>query len=332
MNQTVRNLIASWILLGLCFCHAAAGQELKILTNHLGYEPHQPKRAVVLGRATDDVTRFKLLNAEKKEVFAGDTVKVGPVDQWRDWVFWTIDFSPLDQQGNFTIECDTNRGVVRSFPFAIQNDLLERNTLSNVIYYFKLQRNSGQRDKADFHLRFEDSTDSSKRLDLHGGWADATGDYGKHLSHLSFSTYFNPQHIPLTTWIMFKCNAELNHRGGDNFRLYKQRLLDEALYGADYLCRSRSAGGSFFRSVDDPGGNDPEKRFVAKDGSGGIIKKTKNPNPLQTGDLSTISKNFDYEIGFRAGGAMSIAALCWPARKKSRANTRATNICKPCAR
>ena len=318
MTIFAHKLIANCVIGGfyLLLCAAAMGQELKILTNHIGYEPHESKHAVVLGYASDIVTDFKILDGDKKEVFSGTATKVGPVDQWRNWIFWTLDFSPLEQEGNYIVQCDTIHGPVRSFPFMIQNELLERNTLSNTIYYFKLQRNSGQRERADYHLQFEDSADSSKTCDLHGGWADATGDYGKHLSHLSFSTYFNPQHIPLTTWVLFKCNAELNRRGSDNFRLYKQRLIDEALFGADYLCRSKTPGGSFFRSVDDPGGNDPEKRFVAKDGSGGIIKKTKNPNPLQAGDLSGISPYFDYEIGFRAGGAMSIAALALASTQK----------------
>ena len=77
---------------------------------------------------------------------------------------------------------------MRSFPFQIERDLLEKNTLSSVIYYFKGQRCSGLLDQADHNLKFEDSTNTA---DVHGGWFDATGDYGKHLSHLSFSTYFN---------------------------------------------------------------------------------------------------------------------------------------------
>jgi len=49
-------------------------------------------------------------------------------------------------------------------------------------------------------------------LDLHGGWYDATGDYGKHLSHLSFSNYFNPQQISLTAWSLFKTYELLSAR------------------------------------------------------------------------------------------------------------------------
>ena len=65
-------------------------------------------------------------------------------------------------------------------------------------------------DKADRHLPFDGKKTGT--VDAHGGWWDATGDYGKHLSHLSFSTYFNPQQIPLVVYSFFKSNELLNAR------------------------------------------------------------------------------------------------------------------------
>ena len=69
-------------------------------------------------------------------------------------------------------------------------------------------------------------------VDAHGGWYDATGDYGKHLSHLSFSTYFNPQQIPLAVLNLFKSYDELHARHDQNFAQYERRLLDEGFWGA----------------------------------------------------------------------------------------------------
>ena len=66
--------------------------------------------------------------------------------------------------------------------------------MSDVIYYFKEERSAGRCDKADRHLKFDGN--KAGTVDAHGGRWDATGDYGKHFSHLSFSTYFNPQQIP----------------------------------------------------------------------------------------------------------------------------------------
>jgi hypothetical protein len=196
---------------------------------------------------------------------------------------------------------------VKTFPFLIQPDLLERNTLSNVLYYFKGQRSSGQLDKADHNLKFQNSDNAA---DVHGGWFDATGDYGKHLSHLSFSTFFNPQQIPMTDWSLFKTYQELTRRNDQNFRQYKRRLLDEALYGADYLVRVKNPNGSFYRSVSAPGGEKaPKDRRIATEGEGFAIKTlaTKDRSPLE--ELKKINSQFPYEVGYRNGGGIAIAAL-----------------------
>jgi len=293
----------------LLVCRFSLAQGIKILTNHVGYETNGPKQAVILGHPNDTVTSCVLLDAQTgRPVITARPVKVGPVDQWHDWIFWTFDFTPVKSAGVYVIDCSTSQGDVRSPPFPVQQKLLERATLSDVVYFFKDQRIVGQTDKADRHLQFEGSADPNKRMDLHGGWADATGDSGIHLSHLNFSTYFNPQHGPLTTWALYQCYDLLRAQHNEQFHPLAKRMLDEAIYGADYLARCKNATGSFFRSVDDNGENLAD-RFVAKDGSGGIIKKTKNPNPLQSGDMSKISDEFLYEVGFRCGGAMTIAAL-----------------------
>jgi Glycosyl hydrolase family 9/Cellulase N-terminal ig-like domain len=306
--------IGKYAVLGLLlFCNFALGQDMKILINQIGYEQNAPKRAIVLGHKGDQVTTFKVIdNQSTGEVLSGNAVEVGPVDQWKDWNFWTIDFSQLRTEGTFLLECQANRGPIRSFPFLIQNDLLERNTISNVIYYFKGQRCSGLLDKADHNLKFEDSP-TAATADLHGGWYDATGDYGKHLSHLSFSIYFNPQQIPFTDWTLFKTYELLKARDTSpdkNFRQYKRRLLDEALFGANYLVRSKNPKGSFFRSVDGPGGEKaPEDRRVSKEVKGFAVHAVVTNNPLRVADITQISSTFDYEIGFRNGGGMAIAAL-----------------------
>src|SRR6185312_1128069 len=136
-------------------------QNIKILINHLGYETDAPKRAVILGHAGDDITAFKVLDAQSgREMFSGNTPKIGPVDHWKDWVFWTADFSGMNTEGTFVIECATSKGAARSFPFKVERDLLEKNTLFDVVAWFKWQRSSGLLDKADRHLQFDGSTNT----------------------------------------------------------------------------------------------------------------------------------------------------------------------------
>jgi hypothetical protein len=68
-------------------------------------------------------------------------------------VFWTADFSSWQEPGHHSLHVNTGNSDVSSCDFEIDQDLLERKTLSNVVYYFKGQRASGLMDKADRHLK-----------------------------------------------------------------------------------------------------------------------------------------------------------------------------------
>jgi hypothetical protein len=249
-NRAFTALLFCAILVSLGFAQTA-----KVLINQVGYDPAGPKRAVIEGKAGDAFDAFKIKEFETgKEVFSGVPKSVGPVQKWKDWTFWTIDFTPVLQEGTYVIECSSAKGAIRSCPFLIQKNVLERNTLSDVVYYFKGQRSSGLWDKADRKLKFDGKEGT---IDAHGGWFDATGDYGKHLSHLSFSTYFNPQQISLAVWSLFKTYQELDRRNDPSFKQYKKRLLDEAMFGADYLVRTKNPAGSIYITVS---GRGPEKK------------------------------------------------------------------------
>jgi len=58
----------------------------------------------------------------------------------------TADFSDLAHEGSFRVACRTSAGELSSYPFLVQKDVLERHTLSNVLFYFKGQRSSGRMD------------------------------------------------------------------------------------------------------------------------------------------------------------------------------------------
>lgn len=279
----------------------------QILTNHLGYETTGSKHAVVLGHSGETVSKCSLQTQPGgKEVFTTDAKASGPVQKWRDWYFWAIDFDTVTSEGQYYLECASNQGTIRSYPFTIQKQLLEEDTLSDVIYYFKEERNSGQIAKADSHVGFQDGKKQGT-VDVHGGWADATGDYGKHLSHLSFSTYFNPQQIPLAVLNLFQSFDLLHARHDQNFAQYERRLLDEGFWGADYLVRLKNPSGSFYRSVSAHGTpQNPEDRVIAGEMKAFGIFKTK-----EAGDtiVERADTDRDYETSFRSGGGIAIAAL-----------------------
>jgi hypothetical protein len=324
-------LLAMSFIVVTPFFASAQMSGVKLVTNHVGYELDGAKRAVVVAEigglpadmrngAAGMVDSFQLIDLDSGGiVLSGKAVWAGPVKKWKDWVFWVIDFSACRIRGNFRLEAKVtgesgkSGRMVFSYPFIIGKNVLERMTISDLIYYFKGQRSSGLLDQADHHLGLEGRMGKGT-IDAHGGWYDATGDYGKHLSHLSFSTYFNPQQISLTAWSLLKSCEWLRKRDGSDYRQYTRRLLDEAMYGADYLARVQSAEGSFYRSVGAPGpGKLPKDRMVGAENRGYRIKQSKEgygkvattngaANGVDTGRRS-------YQSSYRSGGGMAIAAL-----------------------
>ena len=230
---------------------------MRILTNHLGYDLNGPIHVVIQGLIGDWVTACRLIHHESgRQALYCEAQQVGCVPGWKDWFFWTADFPPLTTAGTYRLECETSQGVIASQPFRIEENLLERAAISDVVAYFKSMRCSGANDRADRKVKFEGDP-TLKTVDVHGGWYDATADYGKHLSHLCFSTYFNPQQLPMVAWSLFQARRELQRKADPNYRQLLRRMTDEALFGADYLVRIHKPGGSFYITVS---GFGPEKR------------------------------------------------------------------------
>ena len=296
------------VLFILCFCLPVIlfAQSIKIVTNHVGYEFDKAKKAIVVADYKASLISFQLIDVNtNQQVYNGSIVSAGTVDKWKNWQFWTMDFSQFTTPGTYKLQVVQPQGKVFSYPFVIGKNVLEQATLSDVIYYFKGQRSSGLLDKADRHSPLLGRPDT---VDAHGGWYDATGDYGKHLSHLTFSSYFNPQQIPFTAWSLFKTYELLSKRPGTDFRQFNRRLLDEAMYGADYLCRMQAKNGSFYRSVGAPGpGKLPQDRAIGPEGKSYRIKVSKTDDSFKGRTVDTNWRS--YQCSYRSGGGMSIAAL-----------------------
>ncbi|HSA97082.1 MAG TPA: glycoside hydrolase family 9 protein, partial [Acidobacteriota bacterium] len=334
MTRSFRNLVPlSIISLILCLTFASCGSRSedqvgqpsekarpaqgqarsagpRILTNQVGYEPFGAKKAVIQGGHGETFPSFTVKSwPDRKEVLSGTPRHDGPVRKWKDWDFWTIDWSAVTAEGTYIIEC----GSVRSHPILVQRNALERSTLSDVVYYFKGQRSSGPWDKADRAIAFEGRAGT---VDMHGGWFDATGDYGKHLSHLSYSTYFNPQQVSLTAWSLFMALRELERRGEPAFTQYRKRLLDEALFGADYLVRCKDPNGSFYITVSGRGpGKKPEDRRVTAKAERHIILTPETKDKFRDYGRERIAGDAAYEAGWREGAGLSIAALAMAAAR-----------------
>ena len=279
---------------------------MHVLVDQVGYDLQAPKQGLVLGSAKDHPTQFELIDSETgKAVFKGELKSAGEVHAWDGRLFWTADFSTWQKPGHYSLHIVTDGVEVRSCAFEINEDILERNTLSNVVFYFKGQRDSGPFEKADRHLALPG--EPGKFVDLHGGWYDATGDYGIHLSHQNLTSYFNPQQAPLVAWSLLKSYEALRDRHDDNFSEYERRMLDEGLYGADFLVRMKRPDGSFFESISAPGkGKLAQDRVIGNPNWRTQIKTTTSDS---TESIAQKDGPHVYEASFRAGGGMAIAAL-----------------------
>lgn len=261
-----------------------------LLTNHIGYERLGPKKAVIQTEqshlSSDTAT---LVCAKSEQIVATFSVQEqGKVANWNQGYFYLIDFSSFEIPGHYYLRF----GNVSSSQLEIADQLLLDRTLSDVIHYFKSQRCGGIFDHADRQAAL---LNSEQTADVHGGWYDASGDVSKYLSHLSYANYLNPQQTPMVVWNMLKGLSLF--QANDNIAAFtRTRLIEEALYGADFLVRMQNEKGFFYMTVFDKWSKDTAQREICA-------------FETQLGH-----KFDDYQAGFRQGGGVAIAALAATSR------------------
>jgi hypothetical protein len=264
---------------------------MEILLNQVGYGAADPKRAVLKSGPEALIPAqpmlFRVVDASSgAAVLEGEAQFAGPVRRWKDWLFWSLDFSGLRRPGRYRLELSVGGRRERSEDFEVAEHLLLRRTVPAVLSYFRSQRCAGALDQADRSAPFHG--DRAERVDVHGGWYDASGDKSKYLSHLSYANYLNPQQTPLAVWALLAARDLLPGAGAAEIR---GGLLEEALYGAAFLRRMQDPAGYFYIGVFDRWSKDPAMRKIcAFRGQRGILSD-------------------DYRAGYRQGGGLAIAAL-----------------------
>ncbi|WP_104037359.1 glycoside hydrolase family 9 protein [Vibrio jasicida] len=261
-----------------------------LLTNHIGYERLGPKKAIIqTSQPRLSSYTALLVCADSHQTVATLTVeKQGKVASWHQGHFYLVDFSSFNTPGNYYLRFDH----LRSSHFEIGEHILLDQTLSDVIHYFKSQRCGGIFDQQDRQVPLLNSDETA---DVHGGWYDASGDVSKYLSHLSYANYLNPQQTPMVVWNMLKGLSLLE--GNDKLAKFTStRLIEEALFGADFLVRMQNEKGFFYMTVFDKWSKDTAQREICA-------------YETQLG-----YKFDDYQAGYRQGAGVSIAALASAAR------------------
>jgi hypothetical protein len=264
-------------------------EEVVIHVNQVAYDETAPKFAVLeTSKRIPASSRFLVRVALTSELVFEETLGGG--QECEEWFpgryFYRADFSSCQRPGHFKLQVDLNGKQYSSIDFEIGKNALATQTIPAIIGFYQHQRaNSPEELQADEHLLLYGSTNT---VDLRGGWCDASGDVSKYFSHLAYANFMSPQQTPLVVWSMVN-TVETAPSLLDGLNA-KASLMDEALYGADYLLRSLSPKDYFYMTVFSYFKKDPNARRVA-----GLLANSKT--------------TADYQCAFREGGGMAIAAL-----------------------
>ena len=268
-----------------------ASAETKFFYNQVGYDVGQPISVIVKSDNLSDGAEFSVMSGETAVKTGKLSAGTNPDNWLSNGKFYVADLTGL-MAGKYTLQVSENGQPQKSGEFTVAENALASNTLATVLNYF-------------YDDRADDPTvegwdksmgvyNSSKKVDVHGGWYDASGDVSKYLSHLSYANYLNPQQIPLTVWSLAFASERIPKLLGSTST--KAKTADEAAYGADFLVRMLAEEGFFYMTVFDNWGSPLGKREIcAFSGSDGI-------------------KSADYQTAFREGGGMAIAGLASAAR------------------
>ena len=267
------------------------------IVSHIGYLAGAPAHVLVLGapgtqlRAAQlqwagDVAGLDAAEPMSLTLANPDLVKV---DNWSVGHLARIDLPAGLAPGWCQLIIDVDGGPACTQAFRIDDSHGYGAVLSDVLYYFKAVRSSGEIERKDAHtLRWNDPT--GLVVDGRGGWLDASGDTSKHLSHLTFTSMMMPQQIPLCSWAMLAARDILKASGNEIVSFLDDRLRDEGLFGADFLVRFQAPEGYFYVGLFDGMTKLMDQRFVCS-GMPGYVRTDR------------------YQAAYSHGGGLAIAAL-----------------------
>jgi type 1 glutamine amidotransferase len=260
--------------------------------NQIGYDTRGPKVAIARSalRRTPPF-HFSVINASSCVIeYSGLSDPQEEIAEWSPGRWYSrLDFSTLTKPGIFRLCVDGDTSAT----FVIADNALATLAVPSIVHYFRKQRaNTEQELAADKQLRV---FGSSNTVDMRGGWCDASGDVSKYFSHLAYANVMSPQQTPLVAWSLAGA-AETIPRILERSCI-GDSLMDEALWGADYMMRALSPDGYFRMIVFSYFNKNPRARTVV-------------------GLLANSVTTADYQCAFREGGGMAIAALARISRWK----------------
>ena len=266
--------------------------EPAVLVSHLGYDAAGPKAAVLVGFDVAPSLRIERLDGNGTETVAVlDAAVDAPqhVARWSTRAYARADFSPISAPGRYRLVAEAEGRIVAFASFVIATDRIPSLVVSDITAMFRAQRSSGEIDRKDAAARFYDD-DSGRTVDARGGWLDASGDYSKFLSHLTYTRMMSPQQIPLCAWALLTSGRELRAAHPGFATSQHPRLRDEGLFGADFLVRFQDPSGFFYTAIFDALTKRLEERVI-------------------TAPLQDSVRTQRWQAAYRHGGGLAIAAL-----------------------
>lgn len=268
---------------------------MDIYVNQLGYETDGSKRAVIGAADRRPIDDVGLIDADTDAPIASPTPDFhGTVADWDRGVFWTVAFDDVTRPGEYYVAVDAGGDRIPSRRFEIRENVHQEPLLADLLRSLVAQRSRGVYDRADREAPFVGERDD--RVDVHGGWYDASADRSKYLSHLNYANFWNMQQTPFVVWALLDARERLLSADRGVGSALAEHLHEEARYGADFLVRMHDEAGYFYTTVFDGWSHDPDRREIcAFEGREG-------------------TKTDDYEAGYRQGGGLAVAALARASR------------------
>ena len=220
------------------------------------------------------------------------------VARWRDWVYWTVDFSSLGARGrrsawpavppqgdvSLVARSACEKGRPRA-PHAVRRPLLLQGPA-------RLGPPRPGRPRG-----------AARRTGRQHAWTPTAAGTTRPATTASTCRtsrsprISTPSRLPSPPGDCSRRYDLLQRRAASALRQYLRRLLDEGAWGADYLVRVQAPGGSFYRSVSAPGTGEASRRSAhRKDASVRAARRRSSSMRAHA------ARGRPYQSSFRAGG------------------------------
>lgn len=230
----------------LVFQFSLSDSQSWIRINQLGYLPKSVKVAVYISTDPGVIKSFTLCEAITGKVTYTGQARFYPAEEWGMKAAARLDFSSFEKPGGYYLELNG----IRSPYFRISSDVY-KGTADYVLKYMRQQRcgyNPWLKDSCHTHDGFivDHPARAGQIIDARGGWHDAS-DYLQYVTTSANAVY--------QMLYAYKRNPEVYgdeyNASGDPGKNGIPDILDEAMWGMDWLLKMNPDSGVMFNQIAD---------------------------------------------------------------------------------